>query len=173
MFGMPNFYLKEVNLPPNQVLSESMEDYLEVIYLIISENKVARGKEISERLKVNKSSVTGALHTLSDRKLINYAPYEVITLTEKGKTIAEDIIHRHQVIKRFFIEVLAVDIKLADETACKMEHILPREILERFAKFAEFSDACPRGGSEWVEGFGFRCNKPENPNDCDVCQNEN
>ncbi|MCD6162763.1 MAG: metal-dependent transcriptional regulator [candidate division Zixibacteria bacterium] len=156
---MTNLWLKKLDLLPNPVLSESLEDYLETIYHITSEKKVARVKQISERLNVNKSSVSGALHILSGRGLINHAPYQVITLTAKGVIIAKDIISRHQTIRRFFIEVLAVDLKLADETACKMEHIMPREILEKFAKFIEFSEHCAGEGFEWAEGFGFRCNK--------------
>jgi DtxR family Mn-dependent transcriptional regulator len=90
-----------------QQLSASLEDYIETIYHIITEKQVARGKDISARLSVSGASVTEALRALSRKGLINYAPYEVITLTEDGRVVAEDVIHRHNSLKKFFIDVLA------------------------------------------------------------------
>ena len=62
-------------------LSASLEDYIEAIYHIIGEKQVARGKDISSRLEVSGASVTEALRALAKKGLINYAPYEVITMT--------------------------------------------------------------------------------------------
>jgi DtxR family transcriptional regulator, Mn-dependent transcriptional regulator len=138
-------------------LTASQEDYLEVIYHIVEEKKVARAKEIASRLRVSRSSVTEAFRSLSQKELINYSPYEVITLTVKGQKVAEDIIHRHEALKDFFIKVLAVDEKLAEDGACKVEHAAPREIIERLIQFVSFIEACPRGGSEWIEHFKKYC----------------
>ena len=69
----------------NHLLSASLEDYIEAIYHIISEKEVARGKDIASRLKVSGASVTEALRALSKKGLINYAPYEVITMTDWPK----------------------------------------------------------------------------------------
>ena len=56
-----------------QALSASLEDYLEAIFHIVAEKKVARAKEIAEALQVSRPSVTGALHALAERGLVNYA----------------------------------------------------------------------------------------------------
>ena len=144
-------------MPVSKTLSDSLEDYLEAIFHIISEKQVARVKDISKRLKVNMSSVTGALHALTDKKLINYSPYEVITLTGKGKKIAQDVIRKHEALRQFFVKVLSVDTKLADETACKMEHAVSSEIIERFIKFVDFAEECPLGGAVWIKELGYRC----------------
>lgn len=152
-------------------LSASLEDYLEMIALIIKEKKVARAKEISARLNVSRSSVTEAFRALSKKKLINYAPYEVITLTDKGKEMAEDIIHRHQALKNFFIKVLAVDEKVADIGACRIEHAVPREIVDRMISFVEFIDTCPRGGTDWIESFNSYCRTGMIKENCRTCIN--
>ena len=55
------------------VLSASLEDYLKAIFRIVAVKQAARAKDISARLNVSNSSVTGALRTLADRGLINYA----------------------------------------------------------------------------------------------------
>ena len=67
------------------VLSASLEDYLKAIFRIVAVKQAARAKDISARLSVSNSSVTGALRTLADRGLINYAPYDLITLTPLGQ----------------------------------------------------------------------------------------
>ncbi len=149
-------------------LSASLEDYLEAIFHIIAEKGVARAKDIAKRLKVGASSVTGALRSLANRGLINYAPYEVITLTAKGKRIAQDVVRRHEVLRDFFVKVLAVDEVEADKAACQMEHSIPKTILERFIRFAEFVEVCPRGGAKWVAGFGYYCDQGTQDN-CEKC----
>lgn len=138
-------------------LSASLEDYLETISHIIEEKKVARAKEIAQRLKVSQSSVTEAFRSLSQKKLINYAPYEVITLTPEGERIAQDIIRRHEALKNFFIKILAVDEKIAEEGACRIEHAAPREIIERLIRFVSFMESCPRGGHDLVTHFKKYC----------------
>lgn len=153
----------------SEMLSASLEDYLEAIFHIIAQKQAARAKDISRRLKVSGSSVTGALRSLAKRGLINYAPYDIITLTAEGKNVAEDVIRRHEVLRDFFVKVLAVDKTKADEAACQMEHSIPTEILERFIQFAEFVEVCPRGGYKWITGFGYYCDHHSTQENCEKC----
>ena len=151
------------------LLTASQEDYLEAIYQIAASKQFARSKEIAERLGVKSSSVTGALRTLAERELVNYVPYGMITLTERGSAVAEDIVRRHEVLKEFFVKVLAVDEDTANEGACRMEHEVPRLIIERFIRFVEFVDICPRGGTALLQGFGYHCAHSGNLADCEQC----
>ncbi len=128
-----------------QKLTASQEDYLEAIYTISQEKMAARAKDISTHLNVRASSVTGALRTLGGMGLINYAPYDLITLTDEGRVVAEDIVHRHNALKDFLINVLGIEHKEADETACKMEHSVPKTIVERLIKYSEYVESCPKG----------------------------
>lgn len=138
-------------------LSASLEDYLEAIFHIVRQKQAARAKDISSRLKVGRSSVTGALHALAERGLINYAPYDLITLTDKGQAAAVDVVRRHEILRDFFVRVLSIEDPQADEAACRMEHAISEPILERFLEFIEFVERCPRGGTKWIEGFGYYC----------------
>jgi len=150
-------------------LSASLEDYIEAIYHIIEEKLVARSKEIAAKLSVSRASVTEALRALSKRGLINYAPYEAITLTDEGKIVAEDVIFRHEALKRFFIEVLAIDTSIAEEGACRIEHSAPPEIIARMISFTEFIKVCPRGGDDLIAGFAEYCAKGKQSEKCDNC----
>jgi len=144
-------------MSPVDELSASMEDYLEAIYHIVTAKQAARAKDIARRLDVNNSSVTGALRTLSEKGYINYAPYDVITLTPKGHKHAEDVVRRHEALMDFFTKVLCVDKDEASDAACKMEHAVSRTILDRLIRFVEFIEICPRGGESLIQGFNNHC----------------
>jgi DtxR family Mn-dependent transcriptional regulator len=150
-------------------LSASLEDYLETIFHIEEEKHAARAKDVAERLQVSAASVTAALRSLAKKKLINYTPYDLITLTTKGKAIAEDVVLRHETLREFFIKVLAIDPKEAEEVACKMEHAMSENILERLAQFVTFLETCPRGGTEWLKGFASYCEHGKNHAQCEQC----
>jgi DtxR family transcriptional regulator, Mn-dependent transcriptional regulator len=150
-------------------LSASLEDYIEAIYHIVEEKLVARSKDIAMRLGVSRASVTEALRALSQKELINYAPYEAITMTDKGRKAAEDVIFRHNALKRFFIEVLSVDNATAEEGACRIEHAAPPEIISRMINFIQFLQVCPRGGDDLVEGFASFHRLGKTKVSCDEC----
>lgn len=150
-------------------LSASLEDYIEAIYHIIGVKLVARSKEIAARLNVSRASVTEALRALSRKGLINYAPYEAITLTDEGRAIAEDVIFRHEALKAFFIKVLSIDDHLAEEGACRIEHTAPPEIIARMISFTEFMQVCPRGGEEMLKGFAEFCTQGQRKSHCNDC----
>lgn len=149
-------------------LSASLEDYLETIFHVVTEKQAARAKDIAKRLNVNNSSVTGALRSLSEKGYINYAPYDLITLTTKGTELAKDVVRRHEALKDFFIKILRVDDAEAEDAACKMEHAISKTILDRLIHFVEFVDVCPRGGQDWLEGFGRHCEQSE-AGSCENC----
>lgn len=137
----------------NQKLSESLEDYLEVILDLEKNNKVARVKDIAQKMGVLRGSVTGALRTLAQKGLINYEPYSYITLTNKGAVIAKEVTRRHMVIKQFLKDVLLLDDDRAEENACRMEHAMDKAATDRLVQFIDYIYQCPRTGEDWVQAF--------------------
>lgn len=154
-------------MPKSKRLSANMEDYLETIYHIVSEKKAARAKDIAVRMAVNSASVTGALRLLAEKGHINYAPYDVITLTPSGEVLARDIVRRHEILKDFFTKVLDVDEREAEDNACKMEHAVSPVIIDRLVRFVEFIQICPRGGEEWIGGFRQFCDRDDALSGCE------
>lgn len=150
-------------------LSASLEDYLEAIFHIVREKSAARPKDISTYLEVGNSSVTGALKALKARELVNYAPYDVVTLTPTGEEAARDVVRRHESLREFFIKVLAADNDLAEDAACKMEHNIPAELVDRFVRFVEFVEMCPHGGPGLLEGFRQHLDSGCRPTCFDEC----
>ena len=136
-----------------KVLSESLEDYLETILELEKTNKVARVKDIADKLGVLRGSVTGALKTLAEKDLINYEPYSYITLTRKGASIAREITRRHTVIQTFLENVLLLDPEKAEANACRMEHAMDKAAIDRLVQFIDYIHECPRAGDDWIQGF--------------------
>ncbi len=151
-------------------LSESMEDYLETILDLEKTNKVARTKDIADRLGIKPGSVTGALKVLMEKGYINYSPYSFITLTSKGTRLANDIQRRHTVLRDFLLNILQVDPETAEATACRMEHAIDPESLEKLVSFVDFVNTCPRTRSDWLEHF-LAHRKSEKPDwkKCEQC----
>lgn len=119
-------------------LSISLEDYIEEIYNQILKSGQAKVTSIADALGVRKASVTGALNTLAEKKLINYAPYSAITLTQEGEKIAKNILKKHENIAEFFRVVLNIKDKEARETACKMEHIVSEKLFKNMIKLTDY-----------------------------------
>jgi DtxR family Mn-dependent transcriptional regulator len=151
-------------------LSESMENYLEVILDLEQANKVARAKDIADRLGVKRGSVTGALKNLGEKGFINYAPYSFITLTNKGKKVAKDVAHRHAVLKNFLLNILQIDPETAEKTACGMEHAIDTQTLERLVCFIDYIHKCPRTGEDWIKAFvNYYTSNDRDEEKCDQC----
>ncbi|MBU2501616.1 metal-dependent transcriptional regulator [bacterium] len=140
-------------------ISASLEDYLEAIYHTEEAKGAARAKDIVLALGVHNSSVTQALRALAEKDLINYAPYEVITLTAPGRRVALDVVKRHQVLSKFLVKVLGLPADRADEGACRMEHSIDGMILDRLVKFVEYFEQCPLNDVMWDDAAGFFCGK--------------
>ena len=118
-------------------LSESLEDYLEAIAELIAIEGHAHTKAIAEKLNVKMPSVTGAIRQLKALNYIIYNSHCPVMLTEEGKAIAEDGIHRHKVLKEFFARVLGLPVAKASDAACHIEHVVDADAIRRFVIFSE------------------------------------
>jgi DtxR family Mn-dependent transcriptional regulator len=134
-------------------LSATLENYLETIFRLEQEKRFARVRDISAALDVAKSAVTTALQSLSDKGLINYQPYEPVTLSAEGRQKASRVVLGHRVIEDFLRKVLALDEERADTIACGMEHAIDRDALDRFVCFLAFVGRRREEGESWLEEF--------------------
>lgn len=150
-------------------LTSQGEDYLETIYHLRAERGLARARDIALRLGVHKSTVTGALHGLAQKGLVEYTPYEAAGLTAEGERRALDVIHRHEVIGRFLSEVLMLDAQRSQENACRIEHAIGPRLVERFMEFSAFFEESPEFRAAWMERVGLPCSCREKGKLCCHC----
>ncbi len=148
-------FIPERKIRMDKPLSSSLENYLEVIFHLVQEKHTARVKDIAQRMKVHNSSVTNALQSLSRRGLINYAPYDFVTLTDKGNTTAQQIVARHELLQDFLETILQIPFEEAEKAACEWEHAFSQPIYERFLSFLDFMRRCPRMRIQWDEQHHF------------------
>jgi DtxR family Mn-dependent transcriptional regulator len=119
--------------------SESVENYLEAILMLQNEDKVVRVKNISRRVDVSMPSVHSALHVLEDRGYIHHEKYGYVELTHEGEVMAKRIYASHLLLTEFLTGVLGVPKEIAQHDACKIEHIISSETLDRIADFTKRS----------------------------------
>ena len=117
-------------------ISQSVEDYLETIYLLESEKGYARIKDIASGLGIKLSSVTGMLKKLEDEELVINEKYGPVKLTKKGMLIAKKVYSKHIILSDFFI-LVGVDKKTAGEDACRAEHVLSKKTIEKIKEFCD------------------------------------
>ena len=118
-----------------KALSPALENYLEIIFLEEARDGAARASSIADAAKVSRSTVTSTLKTLKAMGLVEYEPYSLIHLTQKGRVIGRDITHRHVIFREFFEQVLQLDHEEADAVACELEHVVPPQVIRRLGQF--------------------------------------
>lgn len=115
-------------------MTKSLEDYLEKIYMLITETSRARVRDVAEGLHVTMPSVNKAVSELKKLGLVHQAPYSDLELTSEGVRMAAEILGRHTLLRRFLTR-LGVSRDVAEEDACRMEHILSAETYDRIRAF--------------------------------------
>lgn len=116
---------------------KTIEDYVELIYVLEKKKNKVHTNDVANILSISPASVTEIFQKLSDEDYIIYEKYSGVRLTTKGKKIAVETKRKHDTLKSFLM-ILGVSEDIADEDACKIEHITNPETMKRFTKFVEF-----------------------------------
>ncbi|SHJ87332.1 iron (metal) dependent repressor, DtxR family [Anaerobranca californiensis DSM 14826] len=123
-------------LKNKNLLTSSMEDYLEMIYRIQKEKGLVRVKTLAEMLNVRDSSVTKMVQKLAAINLINYEKYGIIRLTGEGEEIGEYLLNRHMIVEKFLKIITNDEIKLMDVEM--IEHNLDPKLLAHLHQLVLF-----------------------------------
>ncbi|MCR5414232.1 MAG: metal-dependent transcriptional regulator [Kiritimatiellae bacterium] len=117
-------------------MTQSLEDYIEAIHMLIEDKGSACVRDVAKMLDVKMPSVVKAIHELKKMELVTQEPYGPILLTETGRSLAQNVLDRHKLLRSFLVK-LGVSGKIADRDACRMEHILSAETLDKIRMFSE------------------------------------
>ncbi len=115
-------------------INESAENYLETILMIQRKEGSVRSIDIANELNFSKPSISVAMKHLKEDEYIQMDPKGFITLTDKGRKVAEQIYDRHQLIAKILIN-LGVNPETAYEDSCKIEHDLSQESYDKIKEF--------------------------------------
>lgn len=117
-------------------IQESGEMYLESIYRLLQEQPSVRAIDVGEYMGYSKPSVSRAMGLLKKEEYISVDKDGSITLTERGKSVAEKIFERHTLITEMLIH-LGVDKDTAADDACKVEHVISDKSFEAIKKYID------------------------------------
>jgi len=116
-------------------LSDTVEDYLKVIYDLSADNQRVGTGQIAEMLGVSPASVTDMFQRLAgeDPPLLDYVKHQGVALTEDGRKAALETIRHHRLLELFLHEVLGYSWDEVHAEAERLEHVISEEFEERVA----------------------------------------
>ena len=115
-----------------------IEEYIETIYIICLEKKIAKVSDIKNKLGLNSlATVTEMVQKMEEEKLVNYKKHRGVTLTKRGFKMGKQLIEKHKTIEELF-EIINVRSSIASDDACLVEHIISKETTQAIKKFVEF-----------------------------------
>lgn len=111
-------------------IQESAENYLEAILMITNEKGSCRSIDVAQFLEFSKPSVSRAMGLLRENGYVLMDNNGLLSLTDKGKTIADKILERHELLTKWLVN-LGVSEKIAQEDACRIEHVISVETFDK------------------------------------------
>lgn len=116
-------------------MSESVEMYLLRIALLQEEDKPVPISVLAEELSVSPVSANQMCRRLEERGVVHYEPYRGVRLTLHGEAAAMRVLRKRRLWEVFLAEKLGLEPQVAEEVACRFEHVTPDSLAERLANF--------------------------------------
>ncbi len=121
-------------------LSLPQQRYIEVVGELLSEHGKVRLTDVAGRMAVSLPSASEAVKRLVEMGIASRNADHGIDLTDEGRQIAGQLDRRHQALKRFMVDVMAMASDRADEVACRVEHCVDKEFADRLLDLARFME---------------------------------
>jgi len=125
--------------------SYTEENYLKIIYHLSVISNPVQTNAIAEKIQTKAASVTDMLKKLSEKEMVDYVKYQGVTLTEKGKLTAINIVRKHRLWEVFLVDKLNFKWDEVHEVAEELEHIKSTLLVERLDEFLDFPKVDPHG----------------------------
>ena len=116
------------------IYDESREMYLKTIYVLSQELDIVRSVDVANKLNYSKPSVSRAVKNLVNDGAIEVLDDGNIVLLEDGLVDAKNIYEKHEILKKVFIKYLDLDPIIAENDACKIEHVISEETFNALKK---------------------------------------
>jgi DtxR family transcriptional regulator, Mn-dependent transcriptional regulator len=139
--------------------SQAIEDYCKAIFALQGRSDGAvTTTALAERLAITPGSVSAMLRKLVELGLVEHVPYRGVTLTQKGRAVALEVIRHHRLIELFLAETLHMPWDRVHEEAEVLEHVISEELERLIAeklgdpKLDPHGDPIPSADLEFSEG---------------------
>ena len=116
-------------------LSDTVEDYLKVIYKLSADTERVGTGQIADALAISPASVTDMIQRLANEKppLLDYIKHQGVKLTNEGRNVALEILRHHRLLELFLHEVLGYSWDQVHAEADRLEHVISENFEERVA----------------------------------------
>ena len=121
------------------------ENYLKIIYHLAEKTNNVQTNAIAEQMQTKPASVTDMIKKLADKGFVDYIKYQGVTLTDKGKNAAIDIVRKHRLWEVFLVDKLNFKWDEVHDVAEELEHIKSTLLVERLDEFLEYPKVDPHG----------------------------
>lgn len=129
----------------SEAASASVQDYLAAIYDLQSSRRPVIGARLAKHMAVSAPAVTEALHRLARSGYVKVGSGKEVTLTPRGREIAEVMARRHRLLERWLTDTLGLNWTEAHEEAHRLEHALSPRVEDRLASLLGMPSTCPHG----------------------------
>lgn len=128
-------------------LTDSIQDYLKIIYELTQNGTSASTTALAARLGIAPASVTGMVQKLSFVKpaLVFYRKYQGVTLTAAGERAALEVIRHHRLIEAWLVQTLGYSWDKVHDEAEKLEHVISEDFEMRIAAAMGHPERDPHG----------------------------
>ena len=130
----------------------AFEEYCECIFELREDSVEVIQARIAERLRVSRPSVSEMIRRMSDEGLI-FLEGSHISLTDKGESLAVQVVRRHRLAERFLTDILGLSWALAHREAGKWEHVMSTEVEQAMERVLGNPTTCPHGNP--IPGSGY------------------
>lgn len=121
------------------------ENYIKSIYSLSQTTGEVYVTDLANKLGVKLPTVNSMVKKLSVKRLISYAPYKGIKLTDKGKKEALSIIRKHRLAELFLVQVLGLGWEEVHDIAEQLEHVNSERFYDRIDEILNYPTADPHG----------------------------
>ena len=123
----------------------SVQDYLAAIYDLTGSGKPVIGARLAKHMAVSAPAVTEAVQRITRGGYVKVGAHKELTLTPKGRQIAEVMARRHRLLERWLTDTLGLNWTDAHEEAHRLEHALSPRVEDRLAELLGMPSTCPHG----------------------------
>ena len=127
--------LKGYQLLSEDMITESMEDYLEMICRHLEGSGYVRVSFLAEMLNVRPSSASKMVGKLRELGLVTFEKYGLIIPTDSGLAIGRYLLWRHETLHRFFCLLNHSDNEL--QQVEQVEHYISRKSIENLERLLQ------------------------------------
>ncbi|MEZ4733854.1 MAG: metal-dependent transcriptional regulator [Caldilineaceae bacterium] len=115
---------KTENVESKKILTSAHEDYLKAIYLLMAEGTKVNNSALANFLEVSPASTTNMVKKLAELELVEYEPYQSITLTEAGERVALEVLRHHRLLELYLHQKLNLPWDQIHAEADRLEHVI-------------------------------------------------